>query len=152
MAISRDGKKLYEVNGRPNSVSAIYTVRNVKLRDIAVGKLPWAWLAIKCGQARASHNDQNPGRAMAVSTSHAWYLCPDGKVMALDSRRREFGSGEKLVENDYDMEPRRNMMKYQGFALWRWSVIHSIHDCLPKAAKLAVVSHVVFDGVPVDLP
>ena len=44
------------------------------------------------------------------------------------------------------------MMKYQGFALWRWSVIHSIHDCLPKAAKLAVVSHVVFDGVPVDLP
>jgi YVTN family beta-propeller protein len=28
-------------NGRSNSVSVIDTVRKVKLRDVAVGKLPW---------------------------------------------------------------------------------------------------------------
>jgi YVTN family beta-propeller protein len=41
MAITPDGKKLYVANGRSNSVSVIDTVQNVKLRDVAVGKLPW---------------------------------------------------------------------------------------------------------------
>jgi len=41
MALTPDGAKLYVANGRSNSVSVIDTVRNVKLRDVAVGKLPW---------------------------------------------------------------------------------------------------------------
>jgi YVTN family beta-propeller protein len=41
MALTPDGKKLYVANGRSNSVSVIDTAKHVKLRDIAVGKLPW---------------------------------------------------------------------------------------------------------------
>ena len=35
------GGKLYVANGRSNSVSVIDTETNEKLRDIAVGELPW---------------------------------------------------------------------------------------------------------------
>ena len=38
---SPDGKKLYVANGRSNSVSVIDTVKNIKLRDVNVGTLPW---------------------------------------------------------------------------------------------------------------
>jgi YVTN family beta-propeller protein len=41
MALTPDGKKLYVANGRSNSVSVIDTDKQTKLRDIAVGKLPW---------------------------------------------------------------------------------------------------------------
>jgi YVTN family beta-propeller protein len=41
MALTPDGAKLYVANGRSGSVSVIDTARNAKLRDIAVGKLPW---------------------------------------------------------------------------------------------------------------
>ncbi|MFC0135931.1 hypothetical protein CR105_01235 [Massilia eurypsychrophila] len=41
MALTAHGSKLYVANGRSNNVSVIDSARNVKLRDIAVGKLPW---------------------------------------------------------------------------------------------------------------
>jgi YVTN family beta-propeller protein len=41
MALTPDGRKLYVANGRSNSVSVIDTERNEKVRDIAVGELPW---------------------------------------------------------------------------------------------------------------
>jgi len=41
MALTPDGKKLYVANGRSNSVTVIDTASRSKLRDIAVGKLPW---------------------------------------------------------------------------------------------------------------
>jgi YVTN family beta-propeller protein len=44
MALTPDGKKLYVANGRSGSVSVIDTLRNVWLRDVAVGKLPWGVL------------------------------------------------------------------------------------------------------------
>ncbi len=36
-----DGKKLYVVNRRSNSVSVIDTDSNQVLKEIAVGELPW---------------------------------------------------------------------------------------------------------------
>ena len=36
-----DGRKLYVANGRSNSVSVIDALSYQKLRDIAVGELPW---------------------------------------------------------------------------------------------------------------
>jgi YVTN family beta-propeller protein len=41
MAITPDGSKLYVANGRSGTVSVIDAVGNRKLRDIAVGELPW---------------------------------------------------------------------------------------------------------------
>jgi YVTN family beta-propeller protein len=41
MAITRDGAKLYVANGRSDSVSVIDTAKNVRVKDIAVGKTPW---------------------------------------------------------------------------------------------------------------
>ena len=46
MALTPDGKKLYVACGRSGAVSVIDTESNVKLTDIAVGKLPWG-VAIK---------------------------------------------------------------------------------------------------------
>jgi YVTN family beta-propeller protein len=46
MALTPDGKKLYVACGRSGAVSVIDTERNVKLTDVAVGKLPWG-VAIK---------------------------------------------------------------------------------------------------------
>jgi YVTN family beta-propeller protein len=41
MALSPDGLKLYVACGRSSAVSVIDTVRNVKVADVEVGKLPW---------------------------------------------------------------------------------------------------------------
>jgi YVTN family beta-propeller protein len=41
MALTPDGRKLYVANGRSSSVSVIDTHTHTKLRDIAVGALPW---------------------------------------------------------------------------------------------------------------
>ncbi len=41
MALTPDGKKLYVACGRSGAVSVIDTDRNVKITDVAVGKLPW---------------------------------------------------------------------------------------------------------------
>ena len=41
MAITPDGSKLYVANGRSGTVSVIDAISNRKLRDIAVGELPW---------------------------------------------------------------------------------------------------------------
>jgi YVTN family beta-propeller protein len=41
MALTPDGGKLYVACGRSGAVSVIDTRRNVRLADIAVGKLPW---------------------------------------------------------------------------------------------------------------
>jgi YVTN family beta-propeller protein len=41
MGLTPDGRKLYVANGRSNSVSVIDTQTQTKIRDIAVGALPW---------------------------------------------------------------------------------------------------------------
>jgi YVTN family beta-propeller protein len=41
MALTPDGRKLYVACGRSGAVSVIDTQRNVRITDIAVGKLPW---------------------------------------------------------------------------------------------------------------
>jgi len=41
MAITPAGDKLYVANGRSNSVSVINAETNEKIKDIAVGELPW---------------------------------------------------------------------------------------------------------------
>jgi YVTN family beta-propeller protein len=41
MALTPDAAKLYVACGRSGLVSVIDTARNVKLLDVAVGKLPW---------------------------------------------------------------------------------------------------------------
>jgi YVTN family beta-propeller protein len=41
MALTRDGSKLYVANGKSDSVSVIDTARNVRIKDIPVGKTPW---------------------------------------------------------------------------------------------------------------
>jgi YVTN family beta-propeller protein len=44
MALTPDGVKLYVANGRSNSVSVIDTATNTRIKDIAVGSLPWGVL------------------------------------------------------------------------------------------------------------
>ena len=41
MALTPDGKKLYVACGRSGTVSVIDVDKQVRIADVAVGKLPW---------------------------------------------------------------------------------------------------------------